>query len=128
MRSGSQRLGSVRSPPWVGWMPHSDTKHGTAGRPSLFWRVRGETILKLLARPEQLRCPCWTLPVGLVGTPAAAALCQRWVFYSGRREDLAFEKEHGSSADQRHHVRLWQVLDSGAEGRSVWLGSATFDK
>jgi hypothetical protein len=50
------------------------------------------------------------------------------LFYAGRREDLAFEKEHGSSADQRHHVRLWQVLDSGAESRPVWLGSATFDQ
>src|SRR5215218_193620 len=50
------------------------------------------------------------------------------LFYAGRREDLAFEKEHGSSADQRHHVRLWQVLDTGAEGRPVWLGSATFDQ
>ena len=50
------------------------------------------------------------------------------LFYAGREEDLAFEKEHGSSADQRHHVRLWQVLDTGAEGRPVWLGSATFDQ
>jgi hypothetical protein len=50
------------------------------------------------------------------------------LFYAGRREDLAFEKEHGSSADQRHHVRLWQVLESGAESRPVWLGSATFDR
>ena len=50
------------------------------------------------------------------------------LFYEGRREDLAFEKEHGSSADQRHHVRLWRVLDSGTEGRPVWLGSATFDR
>lgn len=48
--------------------------------------------------------------------------------YEGRREDLAFEKEHGSSADQRHHVRLWRVLARGAEGRPVWLGSATFDR
>jgi len=50
------------------------------------------------------------------------------LFYAGRREDLAFEKEHGASADQRHHVRLWQVLESGAESRPVWLGSATFDR
>ena len=50
------------------------------------------------------------------------------MFYEGRREDLAFEKEHGSSANQRHHVRLWRVLDGGTEGRPVWLGSATFDR
>jgi LssY C-terminus len=50
------------------------------------------------------------------------------LLYRGRREDLAFEKPEGRSADRRHHVRLWRVLDSGAEGRPVWLGSATFDR
>jgi hypothetical protein len=50
------------------------------------------------------------------------------LFYQGRREDLAFEKEVGSSADRRHHVRFWKVLDSGSEGRPVWLGSVTFDR
>jgi LssY C-terminus len=49
------------------------------------------------------------------------------LFFDGRREDLAFEKPEGSSADRRQHVRLWLVLASGAEARSVWLGSATFD-
>ncbi|WP_406677437.1 LssY C-terminal domain-containing protein [Rhodopseudomonas infernalis] len=50
------------------------------------------------------------------------------LYYLGRREDLAFEKPDGRSADRRHHVRLWKVLDSGAEGRPVWLGDATFDR
>jgi hypothetical protein len=50
------------------------------------------------------------------------------LFYQGRREDLAFEKPVGSSADRRHHVRFWKVLDTGAEGRPVWLGSVTFDR
>ena len=50
------------------------------------------------------------------------------LFYEGRREDLAFEKPVGSSADRRHHVRLWKVLARGQEGRPVWLGSATFDR
>lgn len=50
------------------------------------------------------------------------------LFYDGRREDLAFEKEAGGSALRRHHVRFWQVLDSGAENRPVWLGAATFDR
>jgi hypothetical protein len=50
------------------------------------------------------------------------------LMYQGRREDLAFEKPVGSSAATRHHVRFWRVLDSGAEGRPVWLGSATFDR
>lgn len=50
------------------------------------------------------------------------------LMYQGRREDLAFEKPAGQSADSRHHVRFWHVLESGAEGRPVWLGSATFDR
>ena len=50
------------------------------------------------------------------------------LFYHGRREDLAFEKPVGDSADRRHHVRFWEVLKRGQEGRPVWLGSATFDR
>ena len=49
------------------------------------------------------------------------------LFYLGRREDLAFEKPAGNSADRRHHVRFWKVLDSGEEQRPVWLGAVTFD-
>ncbi|MBN9000581.1 MAG: LssY C-terminal domain-containing protein [Rhizobiales bacterium] len=44
------------------------------------------------------------------------------------REDLAFEKQVGGSADQRHHVRLWRVLERGVEDRPVWLGDAAFDR
>ena len=50
------------------------------------------------------------------------------LFYDGRREDLAFELPFGKSADRRHHVRFWQVLKQGEEGRPVWLGSVTFDR
>ena len=50
------------------------------------------------------------------------------LFYLDRREDLAFEKPAGTSADHRHHVRFWKVLDKGEEQRPVWLGSVTFDK
>ncbi len=50
------------------------------------------------------------------------------LFYLGRREDYAFEKPAGKSADRRHHVRFWKVLDKGQEDRPVWLGAVTFDK
>jgi hypothetical protein len=50
------------------------------------------------------------------------------LFYLGRAEDLAFEKPAGGSADRRHHVRFWKVLDKGDEDRPVWLGDATFDR
>jgi hypothetical protein len=50
------------------------------------------------------------------------------LYYQGKKEQLAFEKPDGRSADRRHHVRLWQVLDKGTTGRPVWLGAATFDR
>jgi hypothetical protein len=49
------------------------------------------------------------------------------LYYLGRREDMAFEKPIGRSADRRNHVRYWEVLKQGEEGRPVWLGSATLD-
>jgi hypothetical protein len=49
------------------------------------------------------------------------------LYFAGRREDLAFEKPAGLSADRRQHVRLWLVLQSGADGSPVWLGAASFD-
>jgi hypothetical protein len=50
------------------------------------------------------------------------------LYYDGKREDLAFEKPAGKSADKRHHIRFWKVLDRGQEGRGVWLGAVTFDR
>src|ERR1700719_3093331 len=50
------------------------------------------------------------------------------LYYEGKKEQLAFEKPDGRSADRRHHVRLWQVLDNGGSGRPVWLGAVTFDR
>lgn len=50
------------------------------------------------------------------------------LMYQGRRQDLAFEKAVGTSAAHRHHVRLWEALPTGIEGRPVWLGSASFDR
>ena len=50
------------------------------------------------------------------------------LYYNGRRQDLAFEKPAGKSADRRHHVRFWRALDHGQEGRAVWLGAVTFDR
>jgi LssY C-terminus len=50
------------------------------------------------------------------------------LYYQGKKEQLAFEKPDGRSADKRHHVRFWLVLDKGTDGRPVWLGSVTFDR
>jgi hypothetical protein len=50
------------------------------------------------------------------------------LYYDGKKEQLAFEKPEGKSADKRHHVRLWQVLETGTHDRPVWLGAVTFDR
>ncbi|WGD56647.1 LssY C-terminal domain-containing protein [Bradyrhizobium sp. CB1650] len=50
------------------------------------------------------------------------------LYYQGKKQQLAFEKPDGRSADRRNHVRFWKVLESGDDTRPVWLGSATFDR
>jgi hypothetical protein len=50
------------------------------------------------------------------------------LYYEGKKEELAFEKPDGRSADRRHHVRFWLVLEKETDGRPVWLGSITFDR
>jgi len=50
------------------------------------------------------------------------------LYYEGRIQDLAYQKPDGVSADRRHHVRIWRVLDTGVEGRPIWLGASTYDR
>jgi hypothetical protein len=49
------------------------------------------------------------------------------LYVFGRKQDLAFEQEAGSSADRRHHVRWWRCRELDGEGRPFWIGDATFD-
>lgn len=50
------------------------------------------------------------------------------LLYEGRKQDLAFEKPVGDSADQRHHVRWWLTNKLDSDNRPLWLGSASFDR
>jgi hypothetical protein len=50
------------------------------------------------------------------------------LLFEGRKQDLAFEKPVGMSADERHHVRFWMTTTPSADGRPLWLGSASFDR
>ncbi|MGH6782169.1 MAG: LssY C-terminal domain-containing protein, partial [Sphingomonadaceae bacterium] len=50
------------------------------------------------------------------------------LFFEGRKQDLAFEKPVGNSADERNHVRFWLSKQTGADGSPLWLGSASFDR
>lgn len=50
-------------------------------------------------------------------------------FYSGRVQDIGVEKETSlKSARQRHHARFWLAPLVLADGRDIWLGTASFDK
>lgn len=44
-----------------------------------------------------------------------------------RKQDLAFERELGNSAKQRHHVRFWKTEILDPLNRPLWIGAATFD-
>jgi hypothetical protein len=46
----------------------------------------------------------------------------------GRRQDLAFEKDVGGSPRERNHVRFWRTEHRGEDGRTLWVGAATFDR
>jgi hypothetical protein len=81
------------------WLPAARLHCARVSRSSAAWHSTGRTMM----RPSAL-------------------------FYEGRKERLAFEKPDGRSADKRHQVRLWQVLERGTDGRPVWLGSVTFDR
>lgn len=50
------------------------------------------------------------------------------LLFEGRRQDLAFEKPVGNSADQRHHIRLWLAVAERGDSRPLWLGAASFDR
>lgn len=50
------------------------------------------------------------------------------LLYDGRKQDLAFEKPVGKSADQRHHARFWRTEPSAEDPRPLWLGAASFDR
>jgi hypothetical protein len=50
------------------------------------------------------------------------------LMYEGRRQDLAFEKAAGVSADSRHHVRFWLTPKRADDNRPLWLGDAAFDR
>jgi hypothetical protein len=50
------------------------------------------------------------------------------LFLWGRKQDLAFEKPVDGGASRRHHVRFWHSDDPVLDGRSLWIGAATFDE
>jgi len=50
------------------------------------------------------------------------------LFLWGRHQDFAFELPAGTSAKHRNHVRFWKSPETAEDGRTLWLGAATFDQ
>lgn len=50
------------------------------------------------------------------------------LYIGERKQDLAFEKPEGVDVKKRHHVRFWQAPGHEVEGRTLWIGAATFDR
>ncbi len=63
----------------------------------------------------------------LLHRPYPQAPVSRLYLFS-RPQDLAFEKEVGSTPAHRHHVRFWktEIVENGP--RVLWVGSATYDR
>ncbi|MBL7684520.1 MAG: LssY C-terminal domain-containing protein [Deltaproteobacteria bacterium] len=49
------------------------------------------------------------------------------LFWQGRKEDFAFEKEVYQTFQKRHHIRFWRT-DLGEGEWTMWLAAATFDQ
>jgi len=50
------------------------------------------------------------------------------LYLFGRKEDLAFEQPVGGNPRQRNHVRYWKIEQADDDGRSIWIGSASYDE
>jgi hypothetical protein len=50
------------------------------------------------------------------------------LFLFGRKEDLAFEQPVGDNPRQRNHVRFWKTEKLNDDGRSIWIGAASYDQ
>lgn len=95
---------------------------GTSGEIQSAMRAAGWTPADSLSRASDIAIAKSVL----LNRPDSTAPVST-LFLLGHRQDAAFEQEVGRSARQRHHVRLWLDPALNYQGRSVWLGSATYD-
>ena len=50
------------------------------------------------------------------------------LFLFGRKQDLAFEQPVGGNPRQRNHVRFWKTDKLNDDGRTIWIGAASYDE
>jgi len=111
------------------------TSAGIPGDPLNLFIIATETELaaSLLesgwhpADPVTLKTSLRIAEDAVLGRPYAQAPVSPLLLF-GRHQDLAFEKPHGTSPRERHHVRLWRAPQTDSQGRIAWWGAATFDR
>ena len=79
------------------------------------------------ADPVTLKTSLRIAEDAVLGRPYADAPVSTLLLF-GRHQDLAFEKPHGTSPRERHHVRFWKAPLTDSQGRPAWWGAATFDR
>jgi len=50
------------------------------------------------------------------------------LYFSRRKQDLAFEQVVKKGPRSRHHIRFWRSDRLGQNGKPLWIGAATFDR
>ncbi len=81
----------------------------------------------LPADPITFRTSARITESALMGKPFPTAPVSNLYLWD-RVQDLAFELQVPGNTRQRHHVRLWKSPHASPDGRTVWIGAATFDR
>jgi hypothetical protein len=113
----------------------TETKNGIPGDPLNVALIGDETDVKKImlaakwypADPLTLRS-CLKIAADTVMSRTYDDAPVSNLFLFGRKEDLAFEEPVGDNPRKRHHVRFWRSEKIDADGRPVWMGSATYDE
>ena len=50
------------------------------------------------------------------------------LYLYGRPEDMAFEQPVDGNPRQRNHVRFWRTGRETPDGRTIWIGAASYDE
>ena len=125
---GKTSVGTTR--PWT-WFPRSRATPtaSRATRSTSVWSVAKPDVVRAMLAAGWRPADAVTVRSSL--EIAASVLLDRLdpdapvspLYVFGRKQDLAFEREVGSSADRRHHVRWWRADRLDEAGRPLWIGT-----
>ena len=129
-------LGYVEAHPSLDDMPRiTHTRDGVPGDPLNVALIGTEAELEKIltaagwfpADPLDLRSDLKIAEATVLKRPYDDAPVSR-LYLFGRPENIAYEKPVGNNPRERHHVRWWKTAEPVDDGRTLWIGSATFDR